>query len=108
MCSLHLVKYGIVASVNAISSIDICTNGIARYIVLADILESRVLVGRGMRSEDMVRVDVVCICSRASGMVFGEAQDIKVFLYGHDRVDRDMVLVDGSLEDRFDESAGDA
>lgn len=64
------------------------------------------LVGARVGAEDGARVDVVCVCFAAAGVVGWEAEGVEVLVYADDGGEGVVGGVDGGWELGFDEGAG--
>jgi hypothetical protein len=98
-----------VASIYAVAAEDVCADGIAvGGVGESHLLECSMLVCGGMSAEEVVLVDIVCICTTSSGMFGRKAKDIEIGPGGDDWIGGDIVLVGGLWEDGLDEFSCDA
>jgi hypothetical protein len=102
------MKDGIMAFVDAISSVDISADGVAHFGMSGEVFESGILVGGGVGAQNVVLVDVVCVSRRPTRVILREAEGVEVLEGGDHGVFGVVIAIDGWREDRLDQLAGDA
>lgn len=104
------MECGEVTLVDAVATVDIGADGVARGDILvleSQRLEGGMLMGRSVGSEKLRGVDVVGVSPGATGVVWREAEDVKVLFNSHNGVCLDEMIELGRGEAGFNQFASD-
>ena len=96
------MKDGIMASINGISPVYVCTDSVT----FASIVSENIgFVGTGVGPQYGIFVDIVCIRTTSARMIFGKAKRIEVLSDCDDRMKIIVVCIRWRGKIRFDELA---